>query len=467
MADTAFIEVGICHVFIALVWMVFTRFVYLQANIEYMVRKLVIAAVILLSYITVATAQTGTWSGKLDIQGTKLTLVFHLDDENPTMDSPDQGVKGIPMQIERGELGKVTVKIPALGASYEGTWMIKQIVGTFRQMNVEFPLTLTPGENKPKRPQTPVGPFPYATEEVTFTNGDVVLQGTLTLPEGHTAQTPALIMITGSGIQNRDEELFEHKPFAVIADALARAGIATLRYDDRGFNGYDGDLNGCTIEDFKADALAGLELLRSRFSHVGVIGHSEGGTIAMMLAAEKQVDFAISLAGMIVSGAETLVEQNRIALTDAGLPEETVNEYCRLLSEAFDACNDGKPLPSADNSDLPEALKRNYQAVMAQLQTPYLSRFIAVDVRPLLPQITCPVLALNGTKDIQVNYETNLEALRNGLSGHTTDMIQEVEGANHIFQTCKTGSVAEYKEIEETISPEVLSAMITWILNLK
>jgi pimeloyl-ACP methyl ester carboxylesterase len=466
VADTH-LEGGICHDFNALVWTMFTRFVYLQANVEYMVRKLVIAAVILLSYITVATAQTGTWSGKLDIQGTKLTLVFHLDDENPTMDSPDQGAKGIPMQIERGGLGKITVKIPALGATYEGTWMIRQIVGTFRQMNVEFPLTLTPGENKPKRPQTPVGPFPYTTEEVTFANGDIILQGTLTLPEDYTAQTPALIMITGSGIQNRDEELFEHKPFAVIADALARAGIATLRYDDRGFNGYEGNLNDCTIEDFKADAHAGLELLRSRFNHVGVIGHSEGGTIAMMLAAEKQVDFVISLAGMIVSGAETLVEQNRIALTDAGLPEDTVTEYCRLLSEAFEACNEGKPLPSADNSDLPEALKRNYQAVMAQLQTPYLSRFLAVDVRPLLPQIICPVLALNGTKDIQVNCETNLEALRNNMRGNAKNAIQEVEGVNHIFQHCTTGSVAEYKEIEETISPDVLSDITTWISNLK
>ena len=466
MADTAF-EVGICHVFNALVWMVFTRFVYLQANVGVMIRKLLVAAAVLLSYITVATAQTGTWSGKLDIQGTKLTLVFHLDDENPTMDSPDQGAKGIPMQIERGSMGKITVKIPSLGASYEGAWMIRQIVGTFRQMNVEFPLTLTPGENKPKRPQAPVGPFPYTTEEVTFANGDVVLHGTLTLPEGHTAQTPALIMITGSGIQNRDEELFEHKPFAVIADALARAGIATLRYDDRGFNGYEGNLNDCTIYDFKDDALAGIKMLKERFDKVGVIGHSEGGTIAMMLAADKQVDFAISLAGMIVSGAETLVEQNRIALTDAGLPENTVTEYCRLLSEAFEACNDGKPLPSADNSDLPEALERNYQAVMAQLQTPYLSRFIAVDVRPLLPQITCPVLALNGTKDIQVNYETNLEALRNGLSGNPADVIHEVEGVNHIFQHCETGAVAEYKEIEETISPSVLSDITIWISNLK
>jgi pimeloyl-ACP methyl ester carboxylesterase len=161
------------------------------------------------------------------------------------------------------------------------------------------------------------------------------------------------------------------------------------------------------------------------------------------------------------------VEQNRIALTDAGLPEDTVIEYCRMLSEAFEACNEGKPLPSADNSDLPEALKRNYQAVMAQLQTPYLSRFLAVDVRPLLPQIICPVLALNGTKDIQVNCETNLEALRNNMRGNAKNAIQEVEGVNHIFQHCTTGSVAEYKEIEETISPDVLSDITTWISNLK
>ena len=150
-----------------------------------------------------------------------------------------------------------------------------------------------------------------------------------------------------------------------------------------------------------------------------------------------------------------------------GFPEETVNEYCLLLSKAFDACNDGKPLPSADNSDLPEALKRNYQAVIAQLQTPYLSRFIAVDVRPLLPQITCPVLALNGTKDIQVDQETNLAALRNGLGDNTNNVIKEVEGVNHLFQHCKTGSVTEYKAIEETISPDILTAITDWLAGLK
>ena len=432
-----------------------------------MIRKLLATAIIILASACYATAQTGTWSGKLDVQGTKLTLVFHLDDENPTLDSPDQGAKGIPMQIERGGFGKITVRIPSLGASYEGTWMIKQIVGTFRQMNVEFPLTLTPGENKPKRPQTPVGPFPYETEEVTFNNGDVVLNGTLTLPEGYTRATPALVMITGSGIQNRDEELFEHKPFAVIADALARAGIATLRYDDRGYNGDASSLKDCTTYDFKDDALAGIKVLKERFDKTGVLGHSEGGTIAMMLAAEKQVDFVVSLAGMMVSGAETLVQQNRIALTDAGLPKDTVDEYCRLLSEAFDACVNGRPMPGAEKTDLPEGLKQNYEAVLRQLQTPYSAGFLAVDVRPLLVSITCPVLALNGTKDLQVDHEGNLEALRNGLNGNSKNVIESVIGVNHLFQHCTTGSVAEYKEIEETISPTVLEKMTSWLADFK
>ena len=259
-------------------------------------------------------AQTGTWSGKLDVQGTKLSLVFHLDGDNPTMDSPDQGAKGIPVQIERNSYGGINIKIPSIGASYEGIYMVHQVVGTFKQAGMSLPLTLIPGEDKPKRPQTPKSPFPYATEEVSFMNGDVALNGTLVLPEGYTRTTPVLIMVTGSGQQNRDEELFEHKPFAVIADALARAGIATLRYDDRGFDGYEGNINDCTTEDFKNDALSGIELLRTRFDRVGVLGHSEGGTIALMLAAEQKVDFVVSLAGMVVSGAETLFRHNRIAL---------------------------------------------------------------------------------------------------------------------------------------------------------
>ena len=412
----------------------------------------------------VAGAQTGVWSGKLDIQGAKLSLVFHLDGDNPTVDSPDQGVKGIPIQIERKASSRIFIKVPSLGASYDGVYLAQRIVGTFKQGAVSLPLTLTPGENKPRRPQTPQGPFPYSTEEVTFVNGDVTLNGTLVLPEGCSYSTPVLLMVTGSGQQNRDEELFDHRPFAVIADALARAGIATLRYDDRGLCGFTGNIYECTTEDFKEDAKAGVDYLRKRFDNVGVLGHSEGGTIAMMLAAEQEVDFIVSLAGMVVSGSETLVAQNSVALAEAGYDNETTATYCKALGEAFDALVNGDGMPQIDDYDLPEALKQNYIAAISQMQIPYMKHLLALDMRPILSKITCPVLALNGTKDVQVRYKENLTALRNGLSFNENNLVEAVEGVNHIFQHCDTGSVSEYRDIEETISPEVLEIIIQWIL---
>lgn len=264
-------------------------------------RKHLALIAVLLTAVFGAHAQTGTWSGKIEVQGMKLPLVFHLNEENPTMDSPDQGARGIPIAVERDATGKITIKISSIGATYEGQWTSGEIVGTFRQWGTSLPLTLVPGEEKVNRPQTPKAPFPYTTEEVSFTNGNAVLRGTLVLPAGHTKKTPVLIMVTGSGLQNRDEEIFEHKPFAVIADALARAGIATLRYDDRGFGESTGDIINCTTEDLKNDALSGIRLLRERFDKVGVIGHSEGGTIALLLAAEGKADFIVSLAGNVVS----------------------------------------------------------------------------------------------------------------------------------------------------------------------
>ena len=430
-------------------------------------KKLITTAALLLSVALFSHAQTGTWSGKLDVQGSKLSLVFHLDEENPTVDSPDQGAKGIPIQITRGEMGNIIIKIPSIGATYEGQWLVKQIVGTFKQWGASLPLTLAPGEEKLSRPQTPVGPFPYATEEVSFTNGDAVLKGTLVLPEGCTRQTPVLIMVTGSGLQNRDEEIFEHKPFAVIADALARAGIATLRYDDRGFGESTGDIINCTTEDLKNDALAGIGLLRERFDKVGVIGHSEGGTIALMLAAEKKADFIVSLAGMVVSGAETLLWQNRVSLAAAGISAESVDAYCKALSDVFDAGIAGKPAPSAAQYALPSALAQNLSAVTMQLQSPYLKYFVALDVRPLLSSVICPVLALNGTKDMQVDAESNLEALRSGLPDNPYNKLERVEGVNHLFQHCQTGMATEYRDIKETFAPEVLEPMVGWLSNLK
>ena len=411
-------------------------------------------------------AQTGAWTGKLKVSGVELALIFNIGEESATLDVPDQGAKDIPVEVSRDAVGGITLNVPAINASFKGLWAGKVIAGTFTQHGMSFPMTLTPGAPVVRRPQTPVGPFPYATEEVSFTNGDAVLKGTLTLPENCDRKTPVLIMVTGSGLQNRDEELFSHKPFAVIADAFARAGIATLRYDDRGFGESTGDVVLCTTEDLKNDALAGVKLLRDRFERVGVIGHSEGGTIALMLAGERQVDFAVSLAGMIVSGAETLLAQNRRAFESAGLPESEVEAFARLLSDTFTAIRTRAPLPSADNYDITDALRKNYAAALPSFRTPYMEFFLGLDLSASLSGITCPVMALNGAKDTQVQCDRNIAALEAGLPSNSRSVIRAEDGLNHLFQHCVTGEVSEYKNIEETFSPEVLSEMIAWIKTL-
>lgn len=428
--------------------------------------KRVVAVIVSLLLSLAAYSQTGTWSGKVDVQGTSLSVVFHIEETGCTFDSPDQGAKRIPAEASLSDLGKVVIKVPSIGAIFEGLWLGNRIVGSLNQRGSSFPLTLTPGEPELKRLQTPVGPFPYSCEEVSFSNGDAVLKGTLVLPEGYTRDTPAVIMVTGSGQQNRDEEIFEHKPFAVIADALARNGIASLRYDDRGFGESTGDAVFCTTADLKDDALAGIGLLRERFGKVGVIGHSEGGTIALMIAAEGKADFIVSLAGMVVSGKELLLWQNRTILASSGFDQESVMVYCKLLEEAFDATIAGLPLPSAEGKDLPDVLVRNYQATAMQLKSPYLSYFIELDARKSLDRICCPVLALNGTKDTQVWYESNLGALKTGLPSTIAARIEPVEGVNHLFQHCSTGAATEYREIEETFAPEVLGLIVGWIRSL-
>lgn len=333
-------------------------------------------------------------------------------------------------------------------------------MGTFKQHGQSFPLTLTPGTVKRNRPQTPVGPYPYQTQEVSFSNGSAVLKGTLVLPENHTQNTPVLLMVTGSGLQNRDEEIFEHKPFAVISDALARQGIATLRYDDRGFGESTGDLVNVTTEDLKNDALAGVELLRNQFKRVGILGHSEGGTIGLMLAAESKVDFVVSLAGGAVSFEKTLLDQNRWTLQQAGYSQDVTDRYCAALESLFDELKAGRN-PEPTNHGLPTELEQNLQMAKAQSSTPYMRYFLGLDLTDRLGRITCPVLALNGTKDRQVNGEENLNALRNGLAGQKE--IRVIEGVNHLFQHCNTGNPSEYKDIEETFAPEALEIIVTWM----
>lgn len=411
-------------------------------------------------------AQSGSWKGELKVGGTTLPIVFNFSAEGCTLDSPAQGAKGIPTKWTPDASGKVSIKIPVINGSFEGKLTGDSIPGKFTQHGYSIPLTLRPGEVKLNRPQTPKPPYPYATEEVSFKNGDAILSGTLTLPENYTKNTPALVMVTGSGLQNRDEEAFGHKPFAVIADALARQGIATLRYDDRGFGESTGEVINSTIDDFKNDAAAGIRLLRKRFKHVGVLGHSEGGTIAMMLASDKAVDFAISLAGMTVSGKELLLRQNRDALAGMGLSTDLVDIYCKYLSDGMDAVIAGKDPDPVNDTQLSVALNQNLNKAFQEFATSYMRSFIRLSAKDNLAKTSVPLLALNGTKDTQVDYVNNLAAVK-ALASSKPFTVKSYEGLNHFFQHAETGSVDEYGKIEETISTEVLSDIIVWIKSLE
>lgn len=425
-----------------------------------------ILTALLASLAICANAQEGSWSGELDVQGSKLPLVFNFNADGCTMDSPLQGAKGIKAEKSYTPEGKLKITIPQIGASFEGFHVMNIITGTFHQAGLSLPLTLKPGAPKANRPQTPKAPFPYTTEEVAFYDGEIRLNGTLTLPEGYNKQTPVVLMVTGSGQQNRDEELFEHKPFAVIADALARQGIASLRYDDRGYGEQGFPFHNFTTYHFMCDASAGLKLLRNRFDKVGILGHSEGGTIAMMLAAEGKADFIVSLAGMAVSGKETLVGQTRKLLGASGIDSGLLDTYCKAFDKALDMAANDKTIEVQDIPDLPDGLRQNLLMAIKQMMTPYIKHIITVDVRPQLSEIKCPVLALNGTLDTQVDSQTNLSALDAGLT-HSQHKVVQMDGLNHLFQHCKTGLVSEYHSIEETISPEVLTIITSWIKELK
>ena len=409
-----------------------------------------------------ANAQEGSWNGELNVMGNKVPLVFNFSTNGCTIDSPSQGVNGIQAEKTVKDDGTISVKVGMIGVTFEGKMTDGEIKGTYVQNGFQLPLTLKPGKLVVKRPQTPVPPFPYKEESVSFTNAQYTFNGTLTLPENYSKNTPVVLMVTGSGQQDRDEELFSHKPFAVIADALARQGIASLRYDDRGWGDKSVNFADFTTDDFRQDAAAAIPLLRKRFNKVGILGHSEGGTIAMMLAAEGKADFIVSLAGMAISGKETLIMQNRQAMTAIGLPKETVDSYCNSISKALDEIASGKKASEINIDDVPVALKPITIKALQQADTPYVRHFLTVDVGKLLPKIKCPVLALNGTKDTQVDCDANTTRIEKGLA-NCKHSIKKIDGVNHMFQHCNTGIVTEYQQIEETIAPEVLQVVAKWI----
>ena len=394
------------------------------------------------------TALLGTWSGKLNVGSASLTLVLHLEQADGivavTLDSPDQGAKGIGTIKEYLSDDSLAIKVESIGMTYRAKLKDGKLDGTFKQNGMSLPLVLTRGDvAKPKRPQTPQSPFPYETEEVTFRNekDGATLAGTLTYPVGYDKQSkkkPVVVLfVSGSGQQNRDEEVFDHQPFLVIADYLARQGIATLRYDDRATGKSTGGVvKNATSEDFMRDAVAGLEFLRQqkKFSKVGLLGHSEGGLIAFMLGAKKQTDFIVSMAGPGVKGDTLLTAQTNRMMSLSGLPATMTVEKYRQQEDV--------------------------------LEMPWLRWFIDYDPTNNIRNTRCPVFALNGDCDCQVISSQNLTAIRQLLPASKKNLIKEYPGLNHLFQHSTTGLPTEYGVIEETISPEVLQDIVSWIKAL-
>ena len=392
------------------------------------------------------TALEGSWSGKLKVGTMSLTLVLHLEQADgyvkASLDSPDQSAYGIPAIKEFLSDDSVAVKVETIGATYRAKLKEDKLDGTFSQMGMKIPLEMAKGVPEVKRPQEPKPPFPYETEEVTFKNekDSATLAGTLTWPVGYDKnQKPVVVlMVSGSGQQNRDEEIFKHKPFLVIADYLARQGIATLRYDDRATGkSVGGEVKNATTADFMRDAAAGIDYLRNRrtFGKVGILGHSEGGSIAFMLGARKKVDFIVSLAGQGVKGDTLLAAQsNRILLLSGQPANMTVEKY------------------------------RQQDAVQ---QIPWIQWFNDYDPSDDIRKTRCPVFALNGDRDCQVISSLNLTAIKQLLPQSKRNLVKEYPGLNHLFQHCTTGLPTEYGQIEETISPEVLQDIAQWIQSLR
>ena len=441
---------------------------------------------------------TGSWLGRLEVSSIALRIVFNLslneqDSIVATLDSPDQGAKGIkigPVTIERRE---ISIKAPLLMAEYIGTIKNDTLIeGKFNQAGQSLPLNLVKQKRAfaLNRPQEPKPPFPYISEEVNFTNekAGIKLAGTLTIPKGE-GPFPAVILITGSGSQNRNEELMGHKPFWVIADHLSRNGIAVLRYDDRGVGQSQGTPLDATSADFAEDAGAAFNLLRTRKEIdpelIGLAGHSEGGFIAPIVASNNgAVAFIVSLAGTGVPGEMILHRQNEdISLASGADPKDvkkgiSINkklfavlkkEPDNTLAETRLAGVYRKALIREKKSpeEIDQALKQ-LNGSMSPVSYNWLRYFISTDPALFWKRVKCPVLALNGEKDLQVAAEINLPAIEKALKsgGNTKVTIVKLPDLNHLFQHCKTGLPSEYGEIEETFSPEVLKIMTDWINGL-
>lgn len=456
-------------------------------------------SILLITFLTSFTLKsqdiTGQWNGVLKVQGTQLKLVFNVtkidNGYSSTMDSPDQGAKGIPVTNTTFENFKIKFEIANARIEYNGELKENQIVGTFKQGGQEFPMNLSRksiDKEVVKRPQEPTKPYNYYSEDVTFQNikANISLSGTLTLPKKD-GIFPIVILITGSGPQNRDEELFGHKPFLVISDYLTKSGIGVLRYDDRGVGQSKGDFKISTTADFATDVESAIAYLKTRKEinkkKIGLVGHSEGGLIAPIVAAKsKDVDFIVLLAGTGIQGDKLLLLQQELIAKANGVSETDIKKSIKRNAELFEMIvnsNDNQKLKTDLTNSINETLKNDTSTEIPngmtkeefvstqvnQISSPWMQYFIKFNPATTLQKVKCPVLAVNGEKDLQVPPKDNLTAIKTALTkgGNKNITTMEFPNLNHLFQECKTGSPSEYATIEQTFSPTALEEIANWI----
>lgn len=441
----------------------------------------------------------GIWQGALKVPGTEIRVVFKISKKTDviltaTMDSPDQGAKDIPVDEVTFENDNLRLEVKSILGVFEGKFEEDglTIEGEWKQAGQSLPLVLKRVDKAPefRRPQEPKKPYPYEEEEIIYENekAGIKLAGTLTLPRME-GLFPAVLLISGSGPQDRNETVFNHRPFLVLADHLTRRGIAVLRVDDRGVEGSTGDFSQATSEDFASDVFAGIQYLKSRKEinpeQIGLIGHSEGGVIAPIVAIQSpDVAYIVLMAGTGLTGEEILYLQGALIRKAEGKSDEEIaegrvlqerifavvkhekdstvakNELRKILEDALTELSEQEKKAMGD----PEAfLESQIQGVLS----PWFRYFLTYDPKPTLMKVKCPVLAINGEKDLQVPPKENLEAIEEALKAgenkHYT--IKELSNLNHLFQTAQTGSPSEYLTIEETMSSTALKTIADWILE--
>lgn len=468
---------------------------------------------ILLLFITLASASatlaqqrplSGIWEGDLIAGPQKLKLVFTIsgnDDKSYSayMESPQQSAAKIPADTVINSGDSLYIELRKFGVRFSGSIINdSSITGEFFQGR-SFALQLKKVAvkttiKKANRPQTPVPPFPYQRIDTSFTSKDGKLKfgATLTLPSEKSKEYPAVLLISGSGPQDRDETIFGHKPFAVIADHLTKQGFAVLRVDDRGVGKSTGNHAGASSEDFAKDVEAGLDFLMLNNAidkkNIGLIGHSEGGMIAPIVAARrKEIKFIVLLAGPGIPGADLLAEQNVAIFQSNGMAPAAATAYGEMfktltntIAKAKDSVQAmSKGMELLENWTAADSVKKLFKVnsaegrraylsdMVATIYTPWFRYFVTYDPAPNLQKLTAAVLALNGSRDLQVLPTSNLAGIKKALlkSKASTFEIKEIPQLNHLFQTCTQCTVEEYGSLEESFSPAALNIMSEWLMK--